>query len=120
MNEKKKRKAVIGTIVATGLAATMACSSPATDGSGANKASRDGSEQSTRVSAADRIVIDGEELDTGKLLTDTTERFRKLYGPPRPPKRKEDIRKAEAVYGPPPPDDRDVPEPIPKPIQKTQ
>lgn len=102
MNEKYKRKAVIGTIVATGIAAT-ACGGGGTSADYKSEAST--KSQSESVSAAERIVIDGQELDTGKILTDTARlrQVKPLYGPPRPPKlkREEATRDIETVYGPP-------------------
>ena len=89
MNEKNKRKAILGTIVATGLAAGVACTSPSpADNSNA-------SEQSERVSAADKIVIDGKEV-------------KPIYNPQRKQQRsktQDDMREIETVYGPPPPED---------------
>lgn len=116
MNDKNKRKAVLGTIVATGLAAGMACNATA------------GATTDNRVSAADRIVINGKALNVGKALSSTEQfrrekamyakaedkridrRVRPMYGPPRPlPKPvvrdtvvEEDVRVVEDVYGPPP------------------
>ena len=109
MKEKNKHKAVLGTIVATGLAASVACSSPTPAGDSAAKSSA--SEQSERVSAADKIVIDGQEVDTSKILADTVRPIREvkpMYGPPKKKLKPEKPvvtnpeERGPVVYGSPP------------------
>ena len=120
MNDKNKRKAVLGTIVATGLAAGMACN--------ASPLANADNQASNRVTAADRIVINGKTINVGKALAGTEglrrdnamyakapdkridRKVRPMYGPPRHITKpvvpdtliQEDSRVIEDVYGPPP------------------